>query len=60
MMYASNLPTSQSTSKKSTHKNTNVSVMRLNKNALKKTAWATGEIKEEKGRGRCNKALKHP
>lgn len=34
--------------------------MRLNKNALKKTAWTTGEIKEEKGRGRCNKALKHP
>lgn len=54
MMYVSlgNLLTSQSTSKENIHKNTNVSVMRPNKSASNKTAWATGELKEEKGRGR--------
>lgn len=34
--------------------------MRLNKNSLKKTSWATGKIKEEEGRGKSNKVLKHP
>lgn len=45
-----NLLTSQSTSKENIHENTNDSVMRPNKSALNKAAWATGELKEEKGR----------